>query len=55
MARLNDTVHRILSTEFASGIVDHPPSREVPDIFKGFRAAQRVAEKGSSGFSVGNI
>lgn len=45
MVRLNDMVHRILRTEFAVGIVDHPPEREVPDIFKGFRVAQRVEEK----------
>ena len=45
MARLNDMVHRILRTEFAVGIVDHPPQPEVPDIFKGFRVAQRVEER----------
>lgn len=45
MARLNDMVHRILRTEFAIGIVDHPPVRETPDIFKGFRVAQRVEQK----------
>lgn len=45
VARLNDMVHRILRAEFAVGIVDHPPVREVPDIFKGFRVAQRVEEK----------
>ncbi len=45
MSRLNDMVHRILRTEFAVGIVDHPPVPEVPDIFKGFRVAQRVEER----------
>ncbi len=45
MARLNDMVHRILRTEFAVGIVDHPVVPEVPDIFKGFRVAQRVEER----------
>lgn len=44
-ARLDGMIHRILRTEFAVGIVDHPLQREVPDIFKGFEVAQQVEEK----------
>ena len=35
MARLNDMVHRIVRTEFASGIVDDPPRSRVVDVFRG--------------------
>lgn len=45
MARLNDMVHRILRSEFAAGIVDHPSQRAVPDIFHGFAVAQDVEEE----------
>jgi beta-glucosidase len=47
MARLNDMVHRIVRTEFASGIVDDPPVQKVVDVFGGLEVAQRVAEQGS--------
>ena len=47
VARLNDMVHRILRTEFASGIIDNPQPTKVPDVFRGFRAAQRSAEESS--------
>lgn len=47
MARLDDMVHRLLRTEFAVGLFDRPSERQVPDIFKGFEVAQRVAEQGS--------
>jgi len=47
VARLNDMVRRILRSEFAAGLFDNPPSRKVPDIFKGFEVAQRVEEQGS--------
>ncbi len=47
MARLNDMVHRILRTEFDSGIVDDPPQPQAPDVMKGFEVAQKVEEKGS--------
>jgi beta-glucosidase len=47
MARLDDMVHRILRTEFAAGIIDDPPVMRVPDVFRGFEVAQRVAEQGS--------
>ena len=47
MARLNDMVHRILRTEFASGIIDDPPLGRVVDPFGGAEVAQRIAEQGS--------
>jgi beta-glucosidase len=46
-ARLDDMVHRVLRAEFAVGLFDDGPGREVPDIFKGFDVAQSVAEQGS--------
>jgi beta-glucosidase len=47
MARLNEMVHRILRTEFDSGIVDNPPHAEVVDVFRGFEVAQKIEEKGA--------
>jgi beta-glucosidase len=44
--RLNDMVHRILRTEFDSGIVDDPPQPESPDAMKGFEVAQKTEERG---------
>jgi beta-glucosidase len=46
-SRLDDMAHRILRTGFAVGLFDNPPGRKVPDIFAGFRVAQRVAEQGT--------
>jgi beta-glucosidase len=46
-ARLNDMVHRILRTEFASGIVDDPPLGRVVDPFAGADTAQKIAEQAS--------
>ena len=45
--RLDDMVHRILRTEFDSGIVDDPPQPESPDVMHGFEVAQKTAEKGA--------
>lgn len=45
LARLNDMVHRILRTEFASGIVDDPPKGRVVDPFRGADTAQEIAEQ----------
>lgn len=45
MVRLNEMVHRIVRTEFASGIIDHPQPTKVPDVLAGLRAAQRVEEE----------
>jgi len=47
MSRLDDMVHRIVRTEFASGIVDDPPRGRVVDPFKGADAARTIAEQGS--------
>ena len=45
-ARLDDMVHRILRSLFASGAVDHPPTpRFVVDPFKGLEDAQHIAEE----------
>jgi beta-glucosidase len=45
MARLDDMVHRVLRTAFASGIVDDPPRGRVVDPFKGADTAQEIAEQ----------
>ena len=44
-SRLDDMAHRILRTEFASGVIDHPQERQVPDVLHGFQVAQRVEER----------
>jgi len=41
---LNDHVHRILRTIFATGLFDDPVVRQVPDVHGGLEVAQRVAE-----------
>jgi beta-glucosidase len=46
MARLDDMVRRILRAEFAGGIVDDPPVRQVPDVARGMETAQQVEERG---------
>ena len=45
--RLNDMVHRILRTEFDSGIVDDPPKPEPPNVMAGFEVAQKTEERGA--------
>ena len=47
MARLDDMVHRILRTEFDSGVVDNPPQAHVVDVVRGFEVAQKIEEKGA--------
>ncbi len=47
MDRLNDMVHRILRTEFDSGIVDDPPQPESPNVMRGFAVAQKTEERGA--------
>jgi len=42
---INEHVHRILRTIFATGLFDHPVMREVPDVEGGFKVAQNLAEK----------
>ncbi|HXX21603.1 MAG TPA: glycoside hydrolase family 3 C-terminal domain-containing protein [Terriglobia bacterium] len=47
MSRLNDMVHRILRTVFASGVIDDPPIITPIDAPGDAAVAQRVAELGS--------
>jgi len=42
---LNEHVHRILRTMFATSLFDHPVVRQVPDVETGYRVAQEIAEK----------
>ena len=42
---LNEHVHRILRTIFATGLFDHPVVKQVPDVEKGYALAQSIAEK----------
>ena len=44
-AELNDHVHRVLRTIFATGLFDHPVVKQVPDVEGGYALAQRLAEK----------
>jgi beta-glucosidase len=46
MARLNDMVHRILRTEIALGVFDHPPELRPVNPFTGAEVALHSAEKG---------
>jgi beta-glucosidase len=45
VARLNDMVRRIVRAEFVSGVFDNPQPTKVPDVFYGFKVAQRTAEE----------
>lgn len=45
MARLDDMVHRILRSMFATGVVDEPPVRSVVDPFKGRDDSRHIAEE----------
>jgi beta-glucosidase len=42
---INEHVHRILRTIFASGLFDHPVVKQVPDVDRGYAIAQNIAEK----------
>ena len=44
LTRLNDMVHRIVRTEFASGLIDKPRPTVVPDVFHGLDFARSVEE-----------
>lgn len=44
-AELDEHVHRILRTIFATGLFDHPVERQVPDVEGGMRVAERMADK----------
>ncbi len=45
MAQIDDSARRVLYAEFASGIVDYPEQKLVPDVNAGLETAQRVEEK----------
>ena len=45
-AELDEHVHRILRTEFASGLIDFPRSRSVVDPLAGFEVARKIEESG---------
>jgi beta-glucosidase len=45
MAELDDHVHRILRSMFASGLVDDPPQRSVVDVVGGLEIAQKIEEQ----------
>ena len=44
-AELDEHVHRILRTIFATGLFDHPVVRQVPDVDGGYVIAEKMAEK----------
>jgi beta-glucosidase len=44
-AEIDDHVHRILRTIFATGLFDHPVVKQVPDVEGGYALAQGLAEK----------
>jgi beta-glucosidase len=44
-ARLDDMVHRIVRSMFASGVIDQPPVRSVTDPFRGRDDAQKIEEE----------
>lgn len=45
MAELNDHVHRILRSMFATGVIDDPPQKSVVDVVAGFEVTQRISEQ----------
>jgi beta-glucosidase len=45
MSELDDHVHRILRSEFASGIIDDPVHKSVVDVEGGFNTARQIAEQ----------
>jgi beta-glucosidase len=45
MAEVDDHVHRILRSMFATGVIDDPPRKSVVDVVRGFEVAQRLAEQ----------
>ena len=42
---INDHVHRILRSIFATGLFDHPVVKDVPDVEHGYAVALKLAEK----------
>jgi beta-glucosidase len=45
VAELDDHVHRVLRSEFASGIVDYPTTKGVVDVEGGFETSRHIAEQ----------
>ena len=45
LAKVNDSVHRILRSMFAVGVWDNPPVQRVVDVFKGMDDAQKIEEE----------
>jgi beta-glucosidase len=45
MAEVDDHVHRILRSMFATGVIDDPPQKSVVDVERGFEIAQKIAEQ----------
>lgn len=45
VAELDDHVHRILRSMFATGVVDDPPQKSVVDIERGLEISQKIAEQ----------
>ena len=44
-AEVDDHVHRILRSMFATGVIDNPPQKSVVDVEGGFEVAQKIAEQ----------
>ena len=44
-SQLDDHVRRILRSEFAAGIIDHPVQKSMIDVEAGFEASRTIAEK----------
>jgi beta-glucosidase len=44
-AELDDHVHRILRSEFATGLVDHPVKKSVVDVEAGLETSRKIAEQ----------
>ncbi|MGH9567383.1 MAG: glycoside hydrolase family 3 protein, partial [Candidatus Angelobacter sp.] len=45
MSELDDHVHRILRSMFATGVIDDPPQKSVVDVVRGFEISQKIAEQ----------
>lgn len=43
LAEVNEHAHRVLRSMFASGVVDDPAKKQVPDVFRGASIARSVA------------
>src|SRR6266478_4965244 len=44
-SELDDHVHRILRSMFATGVIDDPPEKSVVDVLGGLEVAQKIAEQ----------